>query len=242
MLRTTSEIAQNLAPHGVLRVALNFGNAGLVQADPLTHELSGISVDLSRGLARELEMNVEFVYFYAAREVIAAVDEDKWDVAFLAINPARLERLQFTQPYAAMSGSYMVRDDSPLQSMEEVDQPGIQIASAHGAAYDLYLSANLKHASLVRAQTTPGAVELFVDQRLDVVAGIQPYLASWAATHPGYRMLEGSFTTIEQAMVTPKGRTLGWAHLASYIERMKACNFVAQSLARNGQGDMLAPV
>lgn len=242
MLRPTSEIAQNLAPHGVLRVALNFGNTGLVWADPLTHELSGLSVDLSRGLARELEMNVEFVYFYAAREVIAAVDQDRWDVTFLAINPARLERLQFTQPYALMAGSYMVRNDSPLRSLADVDQPGVRIASAHGAAYDLYLSAHIKHASLFRAQTTPGAVELFVDEQLDVVASIRPYLTSWAAAHPGYRLLDDSFTTIELAMATPKGRTLGWTYLASYIERMKACNFVAQSLARCQHGDMLAPV
>lgn len=242
MARTTSEIAQNLAPRSVLRVALNFGNSGLVQADPVTHGVSGVSVDLSRGLARELELNVEFVRFDSARAVIAAVDDDQWDVAFLAINPARLERLQFTQPYAVMAGSYLVREDSLLHSVEAVDQPGVRIASARGAAYDLYLSAHLKHASLVHAQTSPGAVELFIEQRLDVAAGIQPYLTSWAASHPGYRVLGGSFTTIEQAMVTPKGRTLGWAHLASYVERMKACNFIAQSIARSQQDDMLTPV
>lgn len=242
MLRPAYEAARNLAPSGMLRVALNFGNPGLVRADPVTREVSGVSVDLSRGLARELELDIEFVHFDSARYVIAALDQDRWDVAFLAINPARLEQLQFTQPYATMAAAYMVREDSPLHSMEAVDQTGIRVASTHGAAYDLYLSAHLRHAGLVRAQTSAGAVELFVDEHLDVAAGIRPYLASWAAEHPGYRLLDGRFTTIEHAMATPKGRTLGWAHLASYIERMRACNFVAQSLARSQLGDMLAPV
>ncbi|MBV6272076.1 transporter substrate-binding domain-containing protein [Alcaligenaceae bacterium CGII-47] len=240
MLRSTSEIAQNLAPHGVLRVALNFGNAGLVRMDPHTQELSGVSVDLSRELARELEINLEFICFDAAREVVGAVAQDKWDVAFLAISPARLERLQFTQPYAAMAGSYMVRDASPIHAPEDVDQPGVRIASALGAAYDLYLSDHLKHARLVRAQTTPDAVELFVNEQLDAVASVRAYLSTWMLTHPGYRILDRSFTTIEQAMATPKGRTLGWTYLASYIQRMKACNFVAQSLARSDHSDLLA--
>jgi polar amino acid transport system substrate-binding protein len=242
MLHSTSEIARNLAPRGALRVALNFGNPALVQEDPATQEIFGVSVDLARGLARELELNVEFVNFRSARDVIAAVEGAHWDVAFLAINPARLERLQFTQPYAAIAGTYLVRRNSPLHTQEAVDQPGIRIASALGSACDLYLSAHLAHASLVRAQTSPAALQLFIDEALDAAAGTRPYFSSWAAANPGYRLLEGSFATIEQAMATPKGRTLGWAYLASYIERMRACNFVAQSLARSGQDDMLDPV
>lgn len=242
MQSSIPEVARNLAPAGILRVALNFGNSGLVHDDAETGGPAGMSVDLALGLARELELDVEFVRFESAHWVMSVVDEDLWDVAFLAVTPKRLECLQFTRPYLMAPATCLVHGDSPLHHCRQVDRAGFRIAVGEGSVCDHHLSRHLAHASLVRAPTSPGAVDLFISQGLDAVAGIQPCLAARLDADAGYRLLDGRFTMIEHAIATPRRRTLGWTYLASYIERMKACRFIAQSLARKPQSGALIPL
>lgn len=237
-----SEVARNLAPSGVLRVALNFGNPGLVHDDVQTGAPSGLAVDLAQDLARELELDIEFVRFEAALQVMNALDEERWDMAFLAVSPKRLECLQFTRPYLVVPGTCLVRGDSPLRTCKSVDQDGLRIAVGAGSVSDHYLSRHLGHASLVREPTSAGAIDLFVEQSLDAVAGLQSCLAAHANPDTGYRLLDGHFMMIEHAIATPRRRTLGWAYLASYTERMKACRFIEQSLARRPQSGARVPI
>src|SRR5215207_4576471 len=86
------QVVQELAPEGKLRAAINLGNPVLAQEDPTTGEPRGISVDLSRELARRLGVPVEFVLFEAAGKVTDAVKAGLWDIAFLAIGSRACER------------------------------------------------------------------------------------------------------------------------------------------------------
>src|SRR3954469_18461084 len=110
-------------------------------------------------------------------------------------------------------------------------------ASRKNAAYDLYLSRTLKQAQLVHAPTSPGAIELFMQERLDAAAGVRQQLVAVASTHPNVRVMEGRFMAIEQAMGTPKGRDAGARYLRQFVEDVKASGFVAEALERSGQGD-----
>ena len=67
-------------------------------------------------------------------------------------------------------------------------------------------------------------------------------LIEFARTHAGLRVIDGKFTSIEQALGTPKGRPAAREFLQSYIEEMKHNGFVASALERNGQrGAGVAP-
>ncbi len=236
-MNTVSAVINDLAPHGRLRVALNFGNPVLAQQHPETGEPMGVSVDLAKELARQLGLDTEFVAFDAAGKVFAAAESDIWDIAFMAVDPVRAEKVQFTKPYVMIEGTYMVRADSPLERVDDVDCTGVRVAVGRGAAYDLFLTRSLQRAELVRAATSAAAIELFIEQSLDAVAGVRQPLTTYAAEHCGLRVMDGRFTAIDQAMVTPKGRTSGWQYLASFVEEMKAGGFVAAALERSGQGD-----
>ena len=61
-------------------------------------------------------------------------------------------------------------------------------------------------------------------------------LAAFAESHPGLRVIDERFTAIEQAMGTPKPREAGAKYLATFVDEMKAGNFIAAALARSGQG------
>ena len=116
-----------------------------------------------------------------------------------------------------------------------MDRAGLRVAVGKGSAYDLYLTRELKAAEIVRAPTSPAVVDTFLEQKLDVAAGVRQQLEADAARHAGLRLLPGRFMVIRQAMGCPKGYPAeAQRHLADFVERMKAGGFVADALARHG--------
>lgn len=230
-------VLDDLAPQGVLRAAINLGNPVLAQTGP-GGEPQGVSVTLAGALAHELGVALELVTYDAAGKVFAALETGDWNVAFMAIEPVRAAEIAFSAPYVIIEGTYLVAQASPCRQVAELDRPGARIAVGKGAAYDLYLSRTLKHAQLVRAETSAAAITLFLEQGLDAAAGVRQPLVAAAAATPGYRVLPGHFTAIQQAMAVPRQKTAGAAYVREFVERCKANGLVRQALQRSGQGDV----
>jgi polar amino acid transport system substrate-binding protein len=231
-----------LAPGGKLRVAMNYGNVVLAQKDPATGEARGISADLARELAKRLNVPIEWQTYDTAAKVAEAAKTGAWDIGFLAIDPARAGDVEFTAPYVIIEGSYLVRADSPLKRIDEFDQTGLRIAVGQRTAYDLFLTRTLKKSTLVRSATSQSAIDQFVKDKLEAAAGVKKTLQKYNETNPGYRVIDGTFTQIQQAMGTTKGRPAGAAYLKAFVEEMKASGFVARGLAASGQTEaVVAP-
>ena len=230
------QVARELAPTGTLRAAINYGNPVLAQKTA-SGEPGGVSVELARELGKRLEVPVELVFFDAAGKVFEAVKAGAWDVAFLAIDPVRAAEITFTQPYVVIEGTYMVAQNSPVKAIEDVDREGLRVSVGQGSAYDLFLSRALKKATLVRAPTSAAAIELFARGGLDAAAGVKQPLVAFAAANPGFRVIEGRFMVIEQAMATPRGREGAHVYLRSFVDEMKASGMVAGALQRSNQPD-----
>jgi polar amino acid transport system substrate-binding protein len=233
-------VLADLAPEGTLRAAINFGNPVLAQ-QAADGSPQGVSVQLARALAAALNVPLEMVTFDAAGKVFAALDQNLWTVAFMAIEPVRAEQIAFSEPYVAIEGTYLVRAESRFMRVADLDSAGMQLAVGKGAAYDLYLSRTLKHAQLQRAETSAGAIDLFLSQGLDAAAGVRQPLEKFAANHAGYRVLDGEFTSIRQAMAVPRSRTAGAQFIQGFIQRHKANGFVRNALDATGQADVTVP-
>jgi polar amino acid transport system substrate-binding protein len=238
----TSDILAALAPTGRLRASINLGNPILANRDAQGHP-AGVSIDLANGLAAALGVGIDLVVFDAAGKSVAAVAAEEADVGFFAIDPLRGEGIAFTAPYVLIEGAYLVAEDSPLRSNDEVDRPGRRVVVGQGSAYDLHLTRTLQQAEIVRAPTSPAVVETFVSGGCDVAAGVKQQLQADALQHPGHRLLPGRFMVIQQAMGLPKSRGEGAArYLREYVESMKASGFVADALARHRiEGASVAP-
>jgi polar amino acid transport system substrate-binding protein len=226
-----------LAPQGTLRAAINYGNPVLAQRGA-DGEPAGVSVALARALAERLGVPLQLVTYDAAGKVFAALEQGAWDLAFLAIEPVRAAQIAFSEPYVIIEGTYLLREEDPARQVAELDRAGRRIAVGQGAAYDLYLSRTLTQAELVRASTSATAIDWFVEQGLDAVAGVRQPLETYAAAHPGYRVLEDSFTEIRQAMAVPKGKDAAAAFVQAFLDEQLRNGFVARELAASGQGDV----
>ena len=233
--------AAELSPTGRLRAAINFGNP-ILASRGAQGEPQGVSVDLAREAARRLGLAIELLTFASAGTVVEAVKARQVDLAFVAIDPVRAADMEYTAPYVIIEGAYLVRQGSPLQRNEEVDRAGTRVAVGRGSAYDLFLTRQLKSATILRAPTSPAVTDLFLAQNLEVAAGVKQQLEADARRVGGVRLLPGRFMVIEQAMGVPKGRTAAQAWLSGFIEEMKASGFVAEALRRHRiEGAAVAP-
>ncbi|HEY4353821.1 MAG TPA: ABC transporter substrate-binding protein [Paraburkholderia sp.] len=231
------------APKGKLRASINLGNPILANRNPQTGEPGGVSVDLARALAERLEVEIELVVFDTAGKSVEAVSDERADVGFFAIDPLRGASIAFTAPYVLIEGYYLVRDASPIRSNREVDVTTNRVAVGLGSAYDLFLTRELKQATIVRAPSSPTVVQTFLDQQLEVAAGVKQQLEADAARTSGLRLLNERFMVIQQAMGVPKSRGDDAAtFLRAYVEDQKRSGFVAAALARHGiNGASVAP-
>lgn len=232
----------DLAPAGRLRAALNYGNPVLAAWNPTTNVASGISADLAQELARCLGVPVDFIPYDAAGKVVTGLASREWDVCFLAVDPQRASDISFTAPYVVIEGVYLVPAASMIADNDEIDQPGTRIGVIVGSAYDLFLSRNLKQATIVRAASFDAVIGLWNAGKLDCIAGVKPQLEAAARRAAGMRLLPGRFMSINQAMGTPRGRDAGASYLAAFVEEMKRSGFVARAFARHRiEGASIAP-
>jgi len=71
-----------------------------------------------------------------------------------------------------------------------------------------------------------------------VLAGLRHQLIEVRDKLLGSRILEGRFLVVEQTLAVRKGRDAGIEYLREFIEDAKASGFVAQALAKSGNGNV----
>jgi polar amino acid transport system substrate-binding protein len=237
-----SAARSDLAPSGKLRVGINFQNNLLTARDPVTKAPRGIALDLAWELGRRLGVPVEIVSYESAGALAESASKGEWEVGFLGAEPQRANEISFTEAYLEIEAVYLVPPGSPIKTMAEVDCKGVRIMVPAKAAYDLYLTRTIKNATLSRESGADAAFKKFVDDKMDVLAGLKPRLVEDHDRLPGSRLLEGRFTAVQQAVGTPKGHDIGAQYLREYVADIKASGLVARTIEKNGiRGVSVAP-
>lgn len=194
-------------------------------------------------LARE-SLPVELIPFKTAGATVDAVKTGKIDLVFVAIDPVRGADISYTPDYIQIEGAYMVKVNSTINSNEEVDAIGNEIVVGKGSAYDLYLSREIKNASLLRATSSQAVVDDFMSGQGNVAAGVKQQLESDAKRYEGLHMLPGRFMVINQAIGIPKARPnyeSTTTYLSEVIAELKQSGFIADAMKRhNIQGAKVA--
>jgi polar amino acid transport system substrate-binding protein len=238
----SSAARAELAPGGKLRIGINHSNFLLVTPGSPHGAPRGIAPDLALELGKRAGLPVEFVSFDAAGKLADAVKAAEVDVGFLGNEPQRADVIAFSPAYVELPVTYLVPAGSPLRTIAEIDRAGVRVAVSARSAYDLYLSRNLKHAQLVRAEGIPASVALFVAQKLEALAGLKPGLMTEAEKLPGSRVLEGQVTAVQQSIGAPKSRRAAAQFLRDFVEEIKRSGLVGRTVEKHGvKGINVAP-
>ena len=216
----------SLARDGVLRAAINTGNRALVQQDGV--KLTGISPALAQRLADEIGARLAPVVYNGAGPVFHDAHNNIWDVAFLAIDPKRAEKIAFTRPYVTIEATFAVRCDAAFRDVSDVDQPDIRILTSIGSAYDLHLTKTLRSAKLERFGTPPESFEAFASGSWDAVAGVRESLQTAFRNNSDIRILPGVLTKVEQAMALPHPDHPALLALDDFVAHAVDDGFVAE--------------
>lgn len=227
-------IKAQLAPTGVLRAGINMSNFLLVNSRDAEGGPVGVSPSMATAIADRLGVPLRCVPYPRPGDLADAVGREEWDIGLIGAEPQRAERISFTAAYAQIEATYLVPAGSPITAIDQVDRPGIRIAVTARAAYDLWLERNIRHATLLRADSLDSACDLFVAEGLEALAGLRPRLLTDAAKLPGARILPGEFTAVQQAIGTARTNAEAAAWLHDFVEEAKASGLVARLIAKHG--------
>jgi len=227
------DIIAELAPTGVLRAAINLSNFLLVTATSPAGEPQGVAPDMALEVATRLGVNIEYLAFKSPGELADAAAEGVWDIGLIGAEPQRAEKIAFSPAYCEIEATYLVPAGSPLGTIGDVDAAGVRIAVTGRSAYGLWLDRNIKRATLMRSETLDSAFEQFVRDKLEALAGLKPRLLSDLEKLPGARIIGGCFTSVQQAIGTPRRNAAGTVFLRDFVEEAKASGLVARLIEKH---------
>ena len=208
----------------------------LANEDANTKILSGVTIDIAHEIGKRINLPVQLIPFKTASATVEGIKSGDVDLVFVAIDPVRGADISYTPAYIQIEGAYMVKASSPLKMNEEVDVAGTEIVVGKGSAYDLYLTREIKNATLLRATSSQAVVDDFMSGKGNVAAGVKQQLEADAKRYRDLRMLPGRFMVINQAIGIPKARP-GFenttAFLSDVITQLKQSGFVANAMQRH---------
>jgi polar amino acid transport system substrate-binding protein len=223
-----------LAPNDLLRVGVYYGNPSIARRDPTTGLLSGTAVDVACRMAAQLELPLEFHGYPSIPAFLTAFRAGEWEIG-LALDPnLGVDDAAIGHPYIGIENTYLVPVGSPFLSVDDVDRPGVRISVPTGTSPDVYLTAHLQFATLVRTATPlvdlrAGLVDAAGTGRAVEVAFID---SSWQGQG---RVLPDNFYVPELGPFMRLGNPEGVCYLTNYVEGAKKSGLLAEAIARSDQ-------
>ncbi|MDH0865699.1 ABC transporter substrate-binding protein [Mitsuaria sp. GD03876] len=238
-------VLRRVASSGVLRVCIWPEYYGITYRHPRDETLSGLDIDLSNELAKDLGARLRYVESSFQR-LTADLESERCDVAMFAVAvlPQRRATLAFTQPYL-QSDIYAIasRASRVVKRWEDIDQPGVVVAVQAGTFMEPVMRDALKRARL-RVVEPPATRERELESgRADVFMTDYPYSrrlldnADWAQLIAPPR----PFHILPYAYAVKRGDTAWLARLDDFVARIKRDGRLRAAAERHGLGAIVVP-
>ena len=233
-------ISKKLAPTGILRVGINMSNFLLINGKDSDGLPDGVSPDIGKKLARELNVECKLVQFKKPGLLADAVNENMWDIGNIACEKERSKTIDFTDPYVNIDANFMFRKKDNFKTNEDINLPKIKIAVLERSAYDLWLTENFKNVELIRVNTIEESHQLFREDKVNVLAGLKPKLIEEIKTNDDFKMINSPFTYIKQSIGIKKGTPEILDFLNKFISKLIKEGYVESLLKKHNVQNKLS--
>jgi polar amino acid transport system substrate-binding protein len=228
---TSSQTAsQVLAPTGKLRIGVYAGSPTSMVRDPVTGEARGVTVEIGRALASQLNIAFEIKEYPRLAEVVAAIKSGEVDFSITNASPARALEIDFAPTLLSLELGYLVMPDSKIVVASDVDQQGVRIGVSQGSTSQATLTKDLKMAVLVPAPTLKVAGEMLLSRTIDAFATNKAILFELAKEVPTSKVLDSRWGLEHLAMGIPKGRSAAMPYLRVFGENVRAAGIVKRAI------------
>ena len=233
-----------IAPTGTLRAAYIVSNLAQSVKDPITGEFRGVSTDIARELGRRNQVPVTILPLANAAAVLEAVQRGQADVGFVAPNPERMGIVLYSQTYMFVQQSFLVKENSPIRSVKEIDRPGLNVGANTGDSVAVYLKTWLKQATLVLSPdfSLKEASKWLLDGKVDAFGGNRQRLRASTQGIPGLRLLPDNIYGVPQTIAVSKDKPELLAAINRAIDELRSSGFLGDAVRRSGvDGIEVAP-
>jgi polar amino acid transport system substrate-binding protein len=224
------------APTGTLRAVYLGSNPVQARTDPNSGEVTGPIVDLTKELARRLDVPYKIIPAPDARRVMDSLKNHTADVGFLAYDAPRAAEVDYAGPFEVMLNSYVVAAKSAILKSADVENIGIVVGAVKGQTQEIHLSEHLRSAKLRTFPSQPGVPEL---ERLLLAGEVNAFAMNRqraievASASTSLRALPDSFLEVEQEFVMEKGTdATKLAYLNRLVDELRASGFLKSSIER----------
>jgi polar amino acid transport system substrate-binding protein len=225
-----------LAPTGTLR-------AGVVTAPAASAffairdnqgAVHGVTVALLRSLADQLKLPLELQVYDNSGQVTEAVANGACDVAFMPHDAERAKKVDFGPPYFIIESTYLVPAGSGVQSIEEVNRPGVRIVAIAGTTTGRSARRTAPAAEHIEVPTVDKMTEMARNGEGDAFALTHDSLAGLMPKVPGGRILPGNFQQTGIAIAVPKGRAAALKAASAWLAEAKRSGVVRRAFDAAG--------
>ena len=225
-----------LAKNDMVRAAYLASNPAQALKDPVTGQPRGVVPDLVRELERTRGVTVTLIGRPNPQGVIDAVRNGEAEIGFVAYNPERAGPVEFTKPYLLVNQTFIVKPDSPIKSIADIDHQGRKLGATRADSIALYLRRTLKQGTLIELDDTSQETiqRLLRDGAIDAYGSNRQRLTDWTKNAKDVRLLSDDLYGVEQAIIVPGGRRDALDAANQFIDEVRRSGFLKASVDRSG--------
>ncbi len=235
-------VQDRIQARGVVKVCIWPDYYGVTWRNPRNQQLTGIDIELSAELARDLKVKLEYVES-SFPKLIEDLTGDRCDIAMhaVAVLPARAAKLTFSQPYLQSDIYGVTTRSHRIKTWDDIDQPGMQVAVQAGTFMEPVMAAALKQARLVVVKPPMTREQELEAGRVDVFMTDYPYSrrlldnADWARLVPPTQ----PFHLLPYAYAVKPGDAAWLQRVDAFVATIKRDGRLESAAKRHGLAEIL---
>lgn len=218
-LAQDSQILAELRKRGRIRIATSTGNSpySTFKADGTPE---GYDVDIAQQLAAALDVKPEWVLVDLPGRM-TTLESRQVDVTIsnFTATVGRSITVAFTRPYLIVGSTFMVKNDSPLRTMDQAGKPDIKIGVLVGSTHQDIFKRVTPAATMVPFKTTAEAFGALSANQIDaMILDSLQNAAFLAKNRANFRNLPGNWSYEEISIGVPTG-DVDWLRIVDTFVR-----------------------